>query len=1062
MKDAMEGENGDPYEERLLAVFNSCLEKGQGELRLEHLGKLCDKLQLEERSDLLISLLSQDNKPFVSFATFRDALLKLLAQTEGGVIDDSTRCWSSAQASTEHGNLRHSPRRSNGGATNGHSNGPETGRLSGVGYATLLKEMPERMFEKLDTDRDGLINFEEFALLFENDKNNVGEQQSLDWSGGCSSGDNVVYMLGPHQTGYAKIRTIVGMWEVAGVSDAAMLLSDLGFTSTEIRLTDLITVICEELKNLRDEPDNAITSTHAGLLKGALTLYQEEVRCMNNLVEHLSGERHKLRIDVAEANERANLLAQEIDEHHVRLEKSRQDQLKQLEFRHAEITRELSIRCTSEREAHNAALKLLEGKLQNAQHEEHKLRDKLADVLQENQTLENEIEKLCDQVTKLKTTNGQLLMQLQHLAAEHEEIDTSNDGQESEQIIQLVERIKRLQREIALLRDQNDELNTELEFMKNRSIPLKPLSDEVEMEEEKDAKAENTEKSWERVTGDCVDFAKNAGLDDNKLSDLSNDIGLESNLPRVSEPAANRPDETKLYPEPEVECEERASESLRDFVVSQTEKSKLASKSISHSDDSINVTDKAFNNLDTKNGSKVKTSTLRDYPPRREEATSLEVLKTDRDKSRDSSLNGGQTLNPEEHSREGFDDNRIEEQETKHSIEKKQLADRCAELERSLDLLRSEYEQCEDYWAAKLEEERQLFEQEQKISDDKFSELIAKMAEYEEQFSPGDKSRNDGRLSPIEEKFHLEQQYADLEDEYERFKTQTRELLIQKDDEMKELQDRLTKDKGISQSPTREVSTQYSLDDTDLPHIPLTEETAHGLTVNKKLFRYVAPPSAKLDEITESPVTSSSLYTIPSAKLKDCYCQQIEAYNSMEELCRMHKAELHRLYRKKLEIDHECMTLTKQKETLIRGVSDLKNLTVMKRLGPMEDAQEPNRILSIDILKALNDRLQAQEKKRRNLKISLTHQQQQAERILQQTWQQHCQEVEALRFALQGTKDQLKNQVCINQEQAERLAKADLLSTDLYVQNAHLMASVKRLEQHCHILAQFGGESTSV
>jgi len=91
-------------------------------------------------------------------------------------------------------------------------------------------------------------------------------------------------------------------------------------------------------------------------------------------------------------------------------------------------------------------------------------------------------------------------------------------------------------------------------------------------------------------------------------------------------------------------------------------------------------------------------------------------------------------------------------------IEKKQLTERCQELERSLDLLKAEYEECEDYWTAKLEEERQLFEQEQKISDDKLAELINKITEYEELISPSDKLKSNGRLSPIEEKFNLEQQ----------------------------------------------------------------------------------------------------------------------------------------------------------------------------------------------------------------------------------------------------------------------------------------------------------------
>lgn len=146
--------------------------------------------------------------------------------------------------------------------------------------------MLEQIFEKLDMDCDGFITFDEFVLLFESEKN-THEQLMLDWGNGSSTdvmknrdSQSIVHILGPHQTGYARMSTIVSMWEIAGISDATTLLSDLGFTSSEIRLTDLTTVLCEELKNLRDEPDNAVTATHISLLKGALTLYQEEVRSM--------------------------------------------------------------------------------------------------------------------------------------------------------------------------------------------------------------------------------------------------------------------------------------------------------------------------------------------------------------------------------------------------------------------------------------------------------------------------------------------------------------------------------------------------------------------------------------------------------------------------------------------------------------------------------------------------------------------------------------------------------------------------------------------------------------
>lgn len=43
--------------------------------------------------------------------------------------------------------------------------------------------------------------------------------------------------------------------------------------------------------------------------------------------------------------------------------------------------------------------------------------------------------------------------------------------------------------------------------------------------------------------------------------------------------------------------------------------------------------------------------------------------------------------------------------------ENKTLKDKCEELESCLDMLRNEYEQCEEYWSSKLDEERKLFEE---------------------------------------------------------------------------------------------------------------------------------------------------------------------------------------------------------------------------------------------------------------------------------------------------------------------------------------------------------------
>ena len=43
--------------------------------------------------------------------------------------------------------------------------------------------------------------------------------------------------------------------------------------------------------------------------------------------------------------------------------------------------------------------------------------------------------------------------------------------------------------------------------------------------------------------------------------------------------------------------------------------------------------------------------------------------------------------------------------------ENRTLKEKCDELSSCLDMLRNEYDQCEEYWASKLDDERKLYEE---------------------------------------------------------------------------------------------------------------------------------------------------------------------------------------------------------------------------------------------------------------------------------------------------------------------------------------------------------------
>lgn len=82
------GDEDDPYERQLLAVFESCDNSGNGVLDTNSLGALCDTLQLEENQrSLLISRLCDNGKCNVKFPQFRDALLAVLASLKSSLDD---------------------------------------------------------------------------------------------------------------------------------------------------------------------------------------------------------------------------------------------------------------------------------------------------------------------------------------------------------------------------------------------------------------------------------------------------------------------------------------------------------------------------------------------------------------------------------------------------------------------------------------------------------------------------------------------------------------------------------------------------------------------------------------------------------------------------------------------------------------------------------------------------------------------------------------------------------------------------------------------------------------
>ncbi|XP_014467588.1 PREDICTED: blastoderm-specific protein 25D isoform X2 [Dinoponera quadriceps] len=972
--------------------------------------------------------------------------------------------------------------------------------LSCAGIPELPRQITEFIFERLDQNCDGLISFEEFVIIFQKKRRTEAlreHNESHSSIVNCSVSTLDFNVYEPHGTDSMEGNKNTDKEEVAGVSRVSTILPSRDLSILDTSLVEVTGIICDELKSLNDSLDDDTIQSHISLLREMLTLYQNEQRNLNVLIENMKAEKEKMRIDMLEANERANLLAQEIDEHQAQLEKTKESLQKQSQQRYAEITKELSI----EREMDAAALKSKDDQLQHLQKENHDMKNKLINTLQDNQVLEAENGTLLGQIEKLRQSNNELLTRMKMLDAEQDEIQ-SLEAKQQEQVDFFVDRIKQLQSEVTLLRDQNDELSAELETLKCHANDTRQndapssLAYDLQLDETPDESHVTTTQSFQdarpidtRVPFEFnfspvegqLDTSRSATVDFGKFRDmivkdledalmantkcasekcaLSDNVArlignLQSDLPLHS---STRDFGKSIASELEMECEERVHESLRDLVVSKVPKSlsaKRTATSNSAEDDLDDLTDQ-----DLKSAVQSKTTSLRDYPPRKEEH-SAEAWKSSKEK--DSSSNVAEVENAP---RNASAHARLQELEAKHATEKKQLTERCSELERSLDLLRTEYEECEDYWAAKLEEERQLFEQEQKISDDKLAELINKIAEYEELISPLDKSKNNGRLSPIDEKFNLEQQYIDLEEEFEKWKGKAENEISQKNMEIGDLREKLRLAEQLATNDSWvQVPDEISLRTlSNLSHCKSSSASSIP-SMNENLDLQTSDANNQTYYTSEHPSSNDSNRLIKQEDQTDGYSLNITRDEcSTKEIKSTHKDKRNQVYQKGSHVGAKV----KEGDKRDPDFAWMQNVLMQSLNGVSCHCAQNNtqqRMCCIDpsVLQSLNMKLYAQERKKRQLQHYFKRQQQQVEKVLQRIMTQHQTELLELQCLLRNTQERLQVQVQTTVDQADRLASTDILVKDLYIENACLMEHIKRLQERCLILSGLNVETTSM
>lgn len=383
------------YEKQLYSVFKTFDVDNEEALDRSAVLQLCDTLQLEDRGAALVDTLFERSSDRVTFAQFRNGLLTVLgndgpaARPEPHSDDDSSGREVAPKfvfGSKKYGR-RSRPQRAADDAP--RLRGASEPRLDGQRERPRMRckrsaSAMERDSRDADLDHGRRVDRARALALCRGlrmhgvdaglvdrvfdtssvDEISVGEffdrlNSSLTTSIAASLDAVLVDDSSKLKTEVISSDAVVEAWERAGVERPRRLLIELGFTAAGLRPHELERALEDELRALT-LPADAAPDARALLLLAAHALSRLRLDATWRLLDVARAERGKLRDDLAEANRRARLLAQDVDDNHARIEAELQARLRQVEARHAEAARAAAADAAAERERAAAAHAALE------------------------------------------------------------------------------------------------------------------------------------------------------------------------------------------------------------------------------------------------------------------------------------------------------------------------------------------------------------------------------------------------------------------------------------------------------------------------------------------------------------------------------------------------------------------------------------------------------------------------------------------------------------------------------------------------------------------------------
>uniref|UniRef100_A0A8K9Y5E8 EF-hand domain-containing protein n=1 Tax=Oncorhynchus mykiss TaxID=8022 RepID=A0A8K9Y5E8_ONCMY len=350
-----------------------------------------------------------------------------------------------------------------------------------LGLPDLNPEELDALFRKLDTDLDGRVSLREFQKgLFRegsvpaptssstpirpNPQHSLQQERTVRSTSpsllSATVGQRLLTRL-DEGSGCTSPERVIALWTGEGIRNSRDILQTLDFPLEErVSLSELTLAL-----------DNELLVSGNGIHQAALISYKNEIQFLQVLADQACRERDKVKADLEWADRRNLQLVSEVDDRHAAIESLNETKIKGLE----QEFRDRLTALRSESAQENEVL------LQQVEHERAKLKEEVEvlrahdaslheEVCNEKGRLEEEGSVLKGKLSETERTISKLQRDLDQLLLDKfGSLDPNSTGLLNQEE-RFSEIIKEFELQCRALRDRNDELNSEVDFLKSQGI----------------------------------------------------------------------------------------------------------------------------------------------------------------------------------------------------------------------------------------------------------------------------------------------------------------------------------------------------------------------------------------------------------------------------------------------------------------------------------------------------------------------------------------------------------------------------------------------------------------